>query len=184
MTLNYDFDIFEMDPSTGHNDPELQDFLAKAGLSRRDQDSAIALFRHKQTADALCRAPDTLREYFLQSGFGLNTFDSGAPAGQYPEQDEEARLRIIDQLTQNAGRFVLPAEALRAEDFCLEHFIAHLSAARPVQNLDAHAPHDAIGPATQKSALQLGTLGIASLTKRMLRGMPLWKHSRREARVN
>lgn len=181
MTLNYDFDIFDLAPKTAPNDPELLDFLSKAGWSKDDSEGAVALFRHQDTVDALCRAPDSLREYFLQSGFGLNTYDSGAPAGRYPLRDEDARLAIIERLTENAGRNMLPCGA-GEDDFRLEDFIAQLAAARPYEVALLQLPQDAVSPAIPKSVIpdrDKARSSIASMTKRVLGGIPLLRQFRR-----
>ncbi|WP_435258366.1 hypothetical protein ACSBLW_00855 [Thioclava sp. FR2] len=185
MTLNYDFDIFDLAPKGEPNDPELHDFLSKAGLSKDNDEGAVALFRHQETVDALCRAPESLREYFLQSGFGLNTFDSGAPSGRYPVGDEDTRLAIIERLTENAGRCILPQEPGK-NAFRLEDFIAQLAAARPYKEVTVQYPQDAVSPATSKSASQDGDRtrhSIASMTKRVLGGMPLLRQFRRPQSV-
>ncbi|MCU0899134.1 MAG: hypothetical protein MUC82_01420 [Cypionkella sp.] len=135
MTMSYDFDIFAVIPEAGSPDPDLDGFLTGIGFKPGPETARVALFRDPRTAKALADAPAALRDYFLASGFGLNTYSSGAPAGCYPAVDEDARLHIIQRLTANARTLVLPdAETTRegGEVFRLGAFLDALEHARPV----------------------------------------------------
>lgn len=154
MPLNYDFDIFEVIPSEMVADPELGDFLSDVGFTADEKDNRIALFRDPRTADALRDAHPLLRDFFLASGFGLNTFHSGAPRKRYPARDEGARLAVIHQLTQNAETMQLPNaddDAGQGDAFRLTEFLMQLTEAQPLPDvLDAHpnlrSPNDTITP--------------------------------------
>lgn len=135
MTLTYDFDIFDVIPGAGPQDPDLDGFLTQIGFKPDPAASRIALFRDPRTADALRRAPDNLRNFFLASGFGLNTYSSGAPRGRYPAKDEEARLELIHRLTQNAETHSLPPLQGYPEGgdvFRLGEFLTELTCAEPM----------------------------------------------------
>ena len=134
MTLSYDFDMFDLIPTEGEDDPTLGKFMTDIGFCPDAAARKVALFRDTQTAEALRAAPEALRSFFLASGFGLNTYQSGAPAGFYPEQDEEARLDIIRRLTENAEVYSLPRldEAADVAGFSLGAFLTALAAAQPL----------------------------------------------------
>lgn len=168
MGLQYDFDIFDLNPSKGAQDDEIKGFLARLGLGsgklhagRGPHSEAgpnrIALFRDAQTADALRDASGALRDYFMAAGFGLNTYSSGAGRHLYPASDEDARLEIIQRLTDLAPAHHLPGPADYPEGgevFRLGAFLADLAEARPELvvleepvahrrvGLDALLPHD------------------------------------------
>jgi len=136
MALAYDFDIFEVIPDSGKPDPQLDGFLTAAGFVSRDECATVALFRDPRTAEALRRAPSALRDYFVASGFGFNTYQSGAPAGRYPAKDEAARLAIILRLTENVSCHALPRldDAPEGGDvFRLGAFLAELDHAQPIE---------------------------------------------------
>ncbi|NEX47375.1 hypothetical protein [Pseudotabrizicola algicola] len=144
MALAYDFDIFEVIPDAGTSDPELDGFLTAAGFVSKTEAATVALFRDPRTAEALRRAPPALREYFVASGFGFNTYDSGAPAGRYPAKDEAARLAVIFRLTENASRHALPRPDDAPEGgevFRLGAFLAELDRAQPIDMPEPPAVH-------------------------------------------
>jgi len=146
MSLEYDFDIFDLNPETVQQDDETKGFLARLGLGggkvrsgmAPDPDAGpnrVALFRDPRTADALRDAPHALRAYFLGAGFGLNTYSSGAGRHFYPASDEDARLEIIERLTALAAAHSLPGLGDYAEGgdvFRIGAFLADLAEARPV----------------------------------------------------
>lgn len=135
MYLVYDFDIFEVIPGRDRTDPQLAGFLTDIGFIPQGETATVALFRDPRTAKALRNAAPALRAYMLASGFGLNTFDSGAPPGSYPARDEEARLQVIRRLTENAPRHALPTPEDYPEGgdvFRLSAFVTALAEAVPV----------------------------------------------------
>lgn len=142
MSFCYDFDLFDVIPTEGEDDPALGKFMTDIGFRPDAEARKVALFRDPLTADALRGAPEALRAFFLASGFGLNTYQSGAPAGFYPEQDEEARLDIIRRLTENAEMFSLPSvdEAAQSPAFSLSEFLTALAKAQPMVMEQQAAP--------------------------------------------
>ena len=135
--LNYDFDILQLVPSKQPAEPYaslLEDILSELEPSGDRDDRQVALFRDPATVEALTRASASLREFFLASGFGLNTYDSGAPLGRYPEADEDQRIAVIERLAENAQKYLLAAEDEdegNDTDFRLADFLTALSAAAP-----------------------------------------------------
>lgn len=184
MALNYDFDMFDVVPSDVSDDPELQQFLNDAGFDMAPETGQIALFRETRTAEALRHAPEPLRAFFLESGFGLNTYDSGAPCGRYPAKDEEARLDLIGRLTENAANFPLASAAMGDEDFCLPDFLDQLGKSSPVDfpagdigAVDAISPPI---PKNQGAGLAVAGRGhLVSLTSRLVKAMPRLRPFRR-----
>ena len=144
MTLTYDFDIFDVIPASESGDNLLKGLLGQNGPQLPQEAATIALFRDERTADALSTGPQALRDYFLASGFGLNTYDSGAPRGFYPAKDEEARLDVIRRLTQNAGAFDLPTaqdDPEGGDAFNFSAFLQELAQAQPIA-MDSNAIQD------------------------------------------
>jgi hypothetical protein len=136
MALTYDFDIFDVIPADGSSDPQLDGFLSDVGFRPWQEAATVALFRDPRTAEALRAAPASLRDYFLDAGFGLNTYASGAPQGRYPAKDEAARLVLIHRLAARASHFALPMPEGNAEGgdiFRLGAFLAELEQATPIE---------------------------------------------------
>lgn len=184
MALNYDFDMFDVVPSDVSDDPELQQFLNDAGFDMAPEMGQIALFREIRTADALRNAPEPIRAFFLESGFGLNTYDSGAPCGRYPAKDEEARLDLIRRLTENAVNFPLANAETGGADFCLSDFLDQLGKSSPIDfPAGDNGAVDAISPAIPKNQVEgLAASGrghFMSLTSRLVKAMPRLRPFRR-----
>lgn len=143
MALAYDFDIFEVIPESGSSDPQLDGFLSDAGFRPARDLATVALFRDPHTAQALRDSPPGLRDYFLASGFGLNTYASGAPPGRYPAGDEAARLALIQRLADNARHYPLPRSegaAVAGDAFRLEFFLAALDDCEPLDMTCSDVP--------------------------------------------
>lgn len=135
MALAYDFDIFRIIPDFGPSDAGLSGLLKDVAATAQQDSMTVALFRDARTAEALRRAPSSLRTYLLESGFGLNTYSSGAPAGHYPASDEAVRLDLIQRLADNARRFALPSPEDSAEGgdaFRLGAFLEALEQSQPI----------------------------------------------------
>lgn len=135
MTLNYDFDFFSVMPTEVFDDPELSGKLSNLGLSQGMLDSKVACFRDLKTVEALRRAPEPVREYLLNAGFGLNHYSSGAPAGRYLASDEPQRLAVIDKMTATTKNYALPKAAdgpPPAGEFNLPDFMMSLVTALPL----------------------------------------------------
>lgn len=176
MSLIYDFDIFEVIPGRGQADPKLAGFLTDIGFIPQGETATVALFRDPRTADALRRANPALRAYLLDSGFGLNTYDSGAPPGTYPARDEDARLDVIRRLTENAPTHSLPApeDDSEADDtFRLAAFLNALSQAEPIHMPDVLGYHGgALPPVFDTEPLsEVGADAAASHPRRKF-----WQH--------
>lgn len=159
MALAYDFDIFRIIPDFGTSDPRLAGLLEDFSSGPDRESATVALFRDAGTAEALRRAPPGLRDYFLDAGFGFNTYSSGAPAGHYPASDEAARLELIQRLADRAHRFALPGPEQAAESGDVFHLGAFLEAleqsqpvdmagadARPQARVPKPAPDHSAGP--------------------------------------
>lgn len=143
MALAYDFDIFRIIPDFGTSDPRLAGLLEDFSSGPERESATVALFRDPRTAKALRRAPSGLRDYFLDAGFGFNTYASGAPAGRYPASDEAARLELIQRLADRAHRFALPRPEEAAESgdvFRLGAFLEALDQSQPFDMAGADAP--------------------------------------------
>ncbi|MEF3047258.1 hypothetical protein [Pseudotabrizicola sp. L79] len=185
MAFSYDFDIFDVVPSKNDHDPELEAFLQRIGFDPDHGHSKIALFRNETTAEALRVAPPAVRDYFLEAGFGLNTYQSGAPPGRYPAKDEDARLILIERLSDLAGQFPLPAEPTAPGQFSLHDFLRHLGQATPIEMEETTAlPVDAVSAPVPKSAPAASAAqggGFANKAARFWRAMPILSQRLRHA---
>ncbi len=98
MALTYDFDMFAIIPEDVQS--EFGDMFNDLGVTGM-MGEKMAMFRDPETVAALGRADEAVRTYFTDSGFGMQVYSSGAPAGRYPAADEEARVVVIKKLTAN-----------------------------------------------------------------------------------
>jgi hypothetical protein len=136
MQLSYDFDMFSVIPAAFFDDPALGRQLRRAGLSHDQRENRVALFREPETAAALLRAPDGVRDYLRAAGFGTKTYSSGAPVGRYPARDAPARARVLHLLRDLAPDYALPAAAApRAAEgeFEVRDFLLAALDGRPVE---------------------------------------------------
>lgn len=121
MGLEYDFDIVAIAPD--EVDPE-HGFAAMTGTR-----PVRALFRDFHTAQALRSASPKIRRIFLESGFSLETRDSGARRGYYPPEDAVDRNRILKRLFTNIRNMGLQGEY--CGDFDFWEFLNHVRTAQP-----------------------------------------------------
>jgi hypothetical protein len=132
MALKYDFDIHSVLSEEIYANPHHNKVLREAGIDFEMAANKVALFRDQRTVDALRAAPERLRKLFLDSGFGLNRYDSGAPAGYYPARDEAARTHVIQLLTQNIQALPDQSEPQSKGGFNFGDFLTHLASTQPL----------------------------------------------------
>ena len=132
MALRYDFDMVAVTPE---GLPENFGDLAGTGAVA----GKVAMFRDPETVAVLKQADAAVRAFFTESGFALQHFDSGAPAGRYPMRDEDARIEVIDRLSVNLNTHDLADAVWGGFDF--DAFMDALSEAEPVED-DLLAPPD------------------------------------------
>lgn len=128
MSYRYDFDMFSVVPDAVQH--EFADALGELGVADQPKQQ-VALFRDPKLVDALRSADEPIRQLFLESGFGFNVYDSGAPEGLYPAKDEEARTACLLKLSQN----IKSLPDLRSRDwggFDLRAFLGYVKSARPM----------------------------------------------------
>lgn len=125
MALRYDFDMVAMTPN---GLPEQFGDLAVTGVVAEK----VAMFRDQNTVAALKQADVVVQTYFTESGFALQSFDSGAPAGRFPARDEDARIDVIDRLSSNLETHDLSRVNWGGFDF--EVFMDALSTAEAVED--------------------------------------------------
>jgi hypothetical protein len=131
MTLQYDFDLGQVMPE---GLPEAFGDLERTGVSAE----RAAMFRDPQTVAALKQADPAVQEFFIDSGFALQSYDSGAPAGRFPKRDEAARITIIEQLTKNLSQHALEGAHWGGFDF--PAFMRALGAAKVLDDDALLAP--------------------------------------------
>lgn len=135
MTLNYDFDMVAVQPDVVFSDPKLSGLLNGPNARATIAAHFVAQFRDPGTMRAFRDAPQALRTYLIASGFSGADHVSDVPKGIYPMREDPLRIRLMERMAANVGRFALP----KVEDtpqgwgtFQLADLLAHLAEARPV----------------------------------------------------
>lgn len=126
MAITYDFDMFSIMPK------ELQaqfgEMFSEIGMTEAVKEQR-ALFRDPAAVRALQGASEEVRQCLLDSGFGINVYDSGAGPGRFPPSDENARMSILGRLRQNLRR--VPPDA-DWNGFDIRAFMRAAAEARPI----------------------------------------------------
>lgn len=138
MALNYDFDIHWIMPREITNDPKFSEMLGDIGFNANARGNYVALFRDPGTADAIRGSSATVRAFFEHCGFGFNVYDSGAPAGRYPKEDEAARLDVLNRMSESLKEFKLKDEDFNGFNF--GEFMSYVVRAEPIDMGDVPAP--------------------------------------------
>ncbi|EBA13799.1 hypothetical protein [Roseobacter sp. CCS2] len=125
MALRYDFDMVALTPD---GLPDQFGDLEATGVATEK----VAMFRDPDTVTALKAADTAVRTYFIDSGFALKQFDSGAPAGHFAMRDEDARIAVINRLTANLETHDLANAAWGGFDF--DAFMDAMATAEPVED--------------------------------------------------
>lgn len=131
MALRYDFDMASM---TLDGLPNQFGDLALTGVGAEKR----AMFRDPQVVAALGRADPAVQTFFLESGFALQVYDSGAPPGRYPISDESPRVKVIEKLTANLETHDLATANWAGFDF--PEFLKTLDSAIPLEDESLLAP--------------------------------------------
>ena len=127
MALRYDFDMFSVMPEPVQDQSSSAfDRLGLTGTAAEQK----AMFRDPDTVAALRTADQVVQDYFLASGFGLSTYDSGAPEGRFPAKDKEARADVIDRLTKNLQSHDLKGANFGGFNF--SDFLKSIGEAKPI----------------------------------------------------
>jgi hypothetical protein len=143
MALKYDFDMGSVMPDSLQDQfGGMFDNLSATGV----QAEQTAMFRDPQTVAALSKADQAVRTFFLESGFGLQIYDSGAPPDLYPASDEVARVAVIKKLTANLATHDLAGANWGS--FVFTDFLEALDRAKPLEDETLLAPT----PHTQRAA--------------------------------
>lgn len=125
MGLEYDFDIVAIAPD--EVDPE-HAMTAVTGTP-----PARARFRDVKTADALRGASPKIRRIFEESGFSLETCNSGFPSGIYASDQSDDRARVLDRLFRNIRNIGVQGEYCGEFDFW--EFLDHVRTAQAQDGL-------------------------------------------------
>ena len=132
MSLRYDFDIQAIVGTEQFRSDDSHKTPTDFGVQFQQAGAKVALFRDPETATALAHAPATLRQIFMDAGFGLNSHYSGLPEGFYPESDSDVRDYILAQLQQKLAH-KLPSDH-RAGEFSLVGFLDSVAGSRPISD--------------------------------------------------
>ncbi len=125
MSLCYDFDIHWLLP-----EDSLAQLMSEAGFQVSPGVHYVAHFRDPRTVAVLKGADPKVRSWLEHSGFGFNTYDSGAGKGRYPAKDEMARLDVIERLSDSMKDAGL--KGANFNGFHLPSFLKAVLDAKPV----------------------------------------------------
>ena len=155
MGFKYDFDMFSVIPDEVRQ--EFQGFLNDVGMGA-SVGQQVALFRDPALVEALGNADEKVKSLFLDSGFGLNVYDSGAPEGRYPGHDEAARNACVRNLSEK----IAASKNLRGANwggFDPLEFVAYFSNAKPIDAIEMQALASARQAKDKKKSLaRLGVM--------------------------
>lgn len=135
MAYAYDFDMFSIMPDEVQK--EFQGFLNDIGMAHTATQQ-VALFRDPELVEALRGAEEEIQQMFLDAGFGLNVYHSGAPEGRFPACDENARNVCVSRLADNMGKL----ENLKDRNwggFDILAFLKYFEAAQPMDEVEIAA---------------------------------------------
>lgn len=135
MGFKYDFDMFSVIPDEVRQ--EFQGMFNDIGMGAAVGEQ-VALFRDPALVAALAGADESVKDLFLESGFGFNVYQSGAPDDRYPGHDEDARNSCLRRLANNMAA----AENLSAANwngFSLDDFLAYVVEAKPIDQIEMQA---------------------------------------------
>ncbi|MEM0948452.1 MAG: hypothetical protein AAGK37_13670 [Pseudomonadota bacterium] len=167
MGLSYDFDIHWLVPRELYSNAQACAFEEETGETADVRGTYRALFRETETASALLGSDEPVRRFFEAAGFGFNVYDSGAPAGRYPQEDETAHIDVIERLTGALPGFDPEAHNMNGFDF--EMFLEHLATAEPwVQPAPA-------APKRTRRALPVLPLKAAAVLVAVIGSALLWQ---------
>ena len=159
MSFKYDFDMFSVVPEEMKQ--EFQNAFDELGMGGKTTEQ-VALFRDPALAVALQNADDEVRQLFLNAGFGLNVYDSGAPDGCYLAKDEAGRSACISRFAQSIvnERDVL---SRNWNGFDIEAFLDHVTQARPIEEtVDTPNLPDIEEKPKRSNIVRLASLGVAA----------------------
>lgn len=158
--MRYDFDMHSIFPDEVQK--QFQGMFSDLGVTAMTT-KQVALWRDPAVVEALRRADAPVRQLFLDAGFGINCYDSGAPVCRYPARDEAARNRCIAKL---AEALKAHGPALKGVDWGgleLAKFLEYLVVAQPIDEVDiaALAQVQARAVQTRKRSTWVLRLGLA-----------------------
>lgn len=126
MAITYDFDMFSIMPR--EIQAQFGDMFAEMGMTEAMKEQR-ALFRDPAAVAALQGASEDVKQCLIDSGFGINVYDSGAGPGRYPASDGPARAQVIERLMENLEK--LPADT-NWNGFDIEAFALAALNAKPL----------------------------------------------------
>ena len=130
--MNYDFDVLSV--ATDAFQAKYAGLLARFGMTEQAR-KHYAMFRDPATIQAISGASREVRDCFLDSGFGLSGYDSGAGAGHYREADASP-ARVVDcPVAPQRGTDLAGCRAGTAFD--IDAFFEAAEAATPAEVVDA-----------------------------------------------
>jgi len=157
--LRYDFEMFPADRRAGTAGARVGSGMTCQGQSRSK--SVVALFRDKQTADAVTAAPPIVRLFLEEAGFELSAADINGTKDDDGGSDAEMRRALVEQLSAALSNRALKKALARAADeseFDVAAFIAAV-VSKEQPTYDEAAPS---APVTPRRPFELRGKGIKS----------------------
>lgn len=157
--LRYDFEMFPADRLAG-----TAGFRAESGMTSQGQarsKSVVALFRDKQTADAVTASPPIVRLFLEEAGFELSQAEIEDSDEAHEATDEDMRRALVEQLSAALSNRALKKALARAADES-EFDIAAFVAAVVSKDAPAHDCASPAAPVTPRRPYQLRGNGIKS----------------------
>ncbi len=161
--MKYDYDMFSLIPDEVSNQFQgmLNDIGAGAVATQQK-----GLWRDPEVVAALHGADQSIKDLFINSGFGINHYFSGAPEGRYFDRDHETREKIEDAFYEALTEALEDGslEGANWNGFVLEDFLEYLETAEPIDEIEVNEmhvmAHEAARAKSRKKVLALGVLGI------------------------
>lgn len=159
--MRYDYDMFSVIPDDVQS--QFQGMLNDIGMSAMASQQT-ALWRDPRIVEALQGADPVVKDLFIDAGFGINGYDSGAPFGRFFERDRVAREQrendFLDALAEALDDGSL--DGANWNGFELEAFLEYLETAEPIDEIEA-AELQAMELAAAKAKSQKKLLAMAAL---------------------
>ena len=157
--LRYDFEMFPANRLAGTAAFRADSAVTSQGTARSK--TVVALFRDKQTTDAVTSAPPIVRLFLEEAGFELSDADIDETDEKTTKTDAEMRRALVEQLSAALSNRALKKALARAADqseFDVAAFISAVVSKEPLTR-DNATPS---APVTPRRPCQLRGKGIKS----------------------
>lgn len=159
--MRYDYDMFSLIPDEVQG--QFQEMFNELGVNEMTSEQK-GLWRDTDVVEALLGADPVIKDLFINAGFGINHYFSGAPEGRFFSRDTQAREQIedafLDALSEGLDNGSL--DGANWNGFVLEDFLEYLETARPIDEVEVAEmqawAQQAAKAKTKKKLVALGVL--------------------------